>query len=153
MTVESVQRQIEKEKLNLKIVEMDTSTATVELAASALGVEPARIAKTMAIRLKDRDILVLTKGDMRIDNRKFKDYFNEKAKFVKAEEIKEVTGHPIGGVCPFGLIKPLDIYLDISLKVFDYVYPAGGGPNTCIKVDVDYLSEITDGTWVDVCKG
>lgn len=152
MTVKSVQKHIEEAGLDLEIIEMDTSTATVELAANALGVEPARIAKTMAIRLKDRDILILTKGDMRIDNRKFKDYFKEKARFIKMEEIEEATGHPIGGVCPFGLIKPLDIYLDISLKEFDYVYPAGGSPNTCIKIDVDYLDEVTKGIWIDVCK-
>lgn len=152
MTVKSVQKHIEEAGLDLEIIEMNTSTATVELAANALGVEPARIAKTMAMRLKDRDILIITKGDMRIDNRKFKDYFKEKARFIKMEEIEEATGHPIGGVCPFGLIKPLDIYLDISLKEFDYVYPAGGSPNTCIKVGVDYLSEITEGIWIDVCK-
>ena len=152
MTVESVQKHIEEAGLDLEIIEMNTSTATVELAANALGVEPARIAKTMAIRLKDRDILILTKGDMKIDNRKFKDCFKEKAKFIRMEEIEKATGHPIGGVCPFGLIKPLDIYLDISLKEFDYVYPAGGSPNTCIKIDVDYLSEVTKGIWIDVCK-
>lgn len=152
MTVKSVQKHIEEAGLDLEIIKMNTSTATVELAAKALGVEPARIAKTMAMRLKDRDILIITKGDMRIDNRKFKDYFKEKARFIKMEEIEEATGHPIGGVCPFGLAKPLNIYLDISLKEFDYVYPAGGSPNTCIKVGVDYLSEITEGIWIDVCK-
>ncbi len=152
MTVESVKNHIEKAGLNLEIIEMNTSTATVELAANALGVEPARIAKTMAIRLKDRDILIIAKGDMKIDNRKFKDYFKEKVKFVRQEEIEDVTGHPMGGVCPFGLIKPLDIYLDISLEDFDYVYPAAGSPNTCIKIDVDYLSEVTKGIWIDVCK-
>lgn len=152
MTVKSVKKHFEKEGLDLEVVEMDTSTATVELAANALGVEPARIAKTMALRLKDRDILIVAKGDVRIDNRKFKDYFKEKAKFIKAEDIEEATGHPVGGVCPFGLIKPLDIYLDISLKVFDYVFPAGGGPNTCVKIDVDYLAEVTKATWIDVCS-
>lgn len=153
MTKESVQKQIDEEKLDLKIIEMDRSTATVELAANALGVEPGRIAKTMAIRLKEKDILVLAKGDVRIDNRKFKDYFKQKAKFIKIEEIEEATGHPIGGVCPFGLIRPLDIYLDRSLKEFDCVYPAGGSPNTCIRIDIDYLEKITKGIWVDVCKG
>lgn len=153
MTIESVKKHIKEAGLDLEIIEMDTSTATVELAAKALGVEPARIAKTMAIKLKDRDILILTKGDMRIDNRKFKDCFKEKAKFIKMEDIEQATGHPIGGVCPFGLIKPLDIYLDESLKQFDCVYPAGGSPNTCIKIDIDYLKEITNGTWIDVCKG
>lgn len=152
MTIESVKKQFAEEGLDLEVVEMDTSTATVELAANALGVEPARIAKTMALRLKDRDIILVAKGDVRIDNRKFKDYFGQKAKFIGAEDLDEATGHPVGGVCPFGLIKPLDIYLDESLKVFDYVYPAGGGPNTCVKIDVDYLVEVTKGIWIDVCK-
>lgn len=152
MTIESVKKHIEDKNLNLKVIEMNVSTATVELAANALGVEPARIAKTMAIRLKEKDILMLAKGDVKIDNRKFKDYFKEKPKFISTDDIEEATGHPVGGVCPFGLNKPLDIYLDISLKTFDYVYPAGGEPNTAIKIDVDYLSEITNGTWIDVCK-
>lgn len=152
MSVESVKKHIEESGFNLEIIELDESTATVKLAAKALGVEPARIAKTMAIRLKNKDILILSKGDVRIDNRKFKDFFNEKAKFINLEEIEEATGHPVGGVCPFGLIKPLDIYLDISLKEFDYVYPAAGGPNTCMKIDVDYLAETTKGIWIDVCK-
>ena len=152
MTIESVKKHIENQGLDLKIIELETSTATVELAANALGVEPARIAKTMALRLKERDILIIAKGDVRIDNRKFKDNFSEKVKFIGADDLMEATGHPMGGVCPFGLIKPLDIYLDKSLKVFDFVYPAAGGINTCIKIDVNYLQEITEGVWVDVCK-
>lgn len=151
MTVESVKKHIEESGFNLEIIEMDISTATVELAAKALGVEPARIAKTLAVRLKDEDILILAKGDMKIDNRKFKDYFNEKARFIKAEDLIEATGHPVGGVCPLGLSKPLTIYLDESLKIFDHVYPAAGGTNACFKVDVDYLREITQGIWIDVC--
>jgi len=152
MTIESVKKHFMEERLDLKVKEMEISTATVELAADALGVEPARIAKTMALRLKEKDILIVAKGDLKIDNRKFKDYFNEKAKFIGAEDLMEATGHPVGGVCPFGLNKPLDIYLDESLKVFDYVYPAGGGANTAVKIDVDYLSDVTEGTWIDVCK-
>ncbi|WFA09111.1 YbaK/EbsC family protein [Tissierella sp. Yu-01] len=152
MTIESVRRQFENEGLNLEVIEMDTSTATVELAANALGVEPARIAKTMALRQKDRDILIVAKGDVRIDNRKYKEYFHEKAKFINAEDLDDATGHPVGGVCPFGLVKPIDIYLDESLKVFDYVFPAGGGPNTCVRIDVKYLAEVTKGKWIDVCK-
>ena len=152
MTLESVKKQINEQKLDLKVVEMNESTATVELAANALGVEPSRIAKTMALRLKDRDILIIAKGDVRIDNRRFKDRFNEKAKFIGADELLESTGHPVGGVCPFGLNKPLDIYLDESLKVFDYVYPAAGEPNTCLKIGVNYLAEVTNGEWIDVCK-
>lgn len=152
MSIDSVKKQFKKEGLSLEVIEMDTSTATVELAAAALGVEPARIAKTMAFRLKERDILLLTKGDVKIDNQKFKGYFKEKAKFIGLDDVEEATGHPVGGVCPFGLIKPLDIYLDESLKVFDYVFPAGGGANTAVKIDVDYLAEVTKGTWIDVCK-
>ncbi|MCF6464973.1 YbaK/EbsC family protein [Clostridium sp. Cult2] len=153
MTVKSVKKHIEEGELNLAIIEMDTSTATVKLAAKALGVQPGQIAKTMALRLKERDILIVAKGDVKIDNKKFRNYFKEKARFIKPDELEEATGHPVGGVCPFGLSKPLDIYLDISLKEFDYVYPAAGGINTCIKIEVDYLSEVTKGTWVDICKG
>lgn len=152
MTIASVKRQIEEDGLDLKVLELNESTATVELAASVLGVEPARIAKTMALRLKERDVLVVAKGDVKIDNRKFKDYFNEKPKFIGADDLMEATGHPVGGVCPFGLSKDLDIYLDQSLKVFDHVFPAAGEPNTCLKIDVDYLFETTKGIWIDVCK-
>jgi prolyl-tRNA editing enzyme YbaK/EbsC (Cys-tRNA(Pro) deacylase) len=152
LTVESVKRQIEAQKLNVEVLAMESSTATVELAAEALGVEPGRIAKSMAVRLKDRDIIILAKGDVRLDNRKFKDQFKEKARFIGGEEMLEATGHPVGGVCPFGLSKPLDVYLDESLRVYDHVYPAAGGPNTCLKIDVDYLQSVTDGKWVDVCK-
>ena len=152
MSIESVKKQFKEEGLPLEVIEMDTSTATVELAAAALGVEPARIAKTMAFRLKERDILLLAKGDVKVDNRKFKDYFSEKPRFIAMDDLEEATGHPAGGVCPFGLIKPLDVYLDESLKVFDYVFPAGGGANTAVKINVDYLAEVTKGTWVDVCK-
>lgn len=151
MTVESVNRQIEEENLQVKVLRMKASTATVELAAEALGVEPGRIAKSMALRLKDRDVIIVAKGDVRLDNRKFKDFFKEKARFVSGEEMLQATGHPVGGVCPFGLNKPLDIYLDESLKVYDHVYPAAGGPNTCLKIDVEYMLKVTKGQWVDVC--
>lgn len=95
---------------------------------------------------------ILTKGTAKKENRKFKNYFKEKPKFVKFEKVEEVTSHPIGGVCPFGLTKKLDIYLDISLKKFTTVYPAGGSPNSAVKIDVSYLEEITCGTWIDITK-
>lgn len=152
MTLESVKKHIEDEGLNLEVVELKSSTATVELAAEALGVEPARIAKTMALRLKERDILVVAKGDVRLDNKMFKEYFHQKPKFICADDLMEATGHTIGGVCPFGLNKPLHIYLDESLKEFDFVYPAAGDSNSCIKVYVDYLAKITNGEWINVCK-
>jgi len=152
MSINSVKKYFEDNNIPLQVIEMNTSTATVDLAAQALGVEPARIAKTMAFRMKNEDILILAKGDVRVDNKKFKTQFQEKAKFIGADEVEEATGHPVGGVCPFGLNKPLKVYLDESLKVFDYVYPAGGGPNTAVKIDVDYLRQITNGIWINVCN-
>lgn len=152
MSIESVKKHFLDHNLPLEVIEMNTSTATVELAAAALGVEPARIAKTMAFRLKLEDILILAKGDVRVDNQKFKASFGEKVKFVGAEDLETDIGHPVGGVCPFGLIKPIKIYLDESLKVFDYVFPAGGGANTAVKINVDFLEKVTKGMWIDVCK-
>ena len=124
MSVESVRRYFEENNIDLHIIEHEQSTATVELAAKALGVEPALIAKTMSFKLKDRNIIIVTKGDARIDNRKYKDCFGEKARMLSPDEVLEVTGHPVGGVCPFGLKNPLDIYLDVTLNDFEYVFPA-----------------------------
>lgn len=152
MSVERVRQFFAERGLDYDILEFDTSTATVELAAEAVGVEPARIAKSMAIRLKDRDIIVVTKGDARLDNRKFKDCFHSKAKMLKADEVLEVTGYPVGGVCPFALKNDLPVYLDVSLKEFDIVYPAAGTPNSAVKIPLDGLEKVTAGTWVDVCK-
>src|SRR5690554_3685510 len=151
MTLESVKKHIENNSLNIDIYELKESTATVPLAAKALDVEEGMIAKSMAIRLKQEDIIILAKGDVRLDNKKFKSIFKEKARFISAEDIFEATGHPVGGVCPFGLSKPLKIYLDESLKVYEYVYPAAGSPNACMKIDIDYLREVISGEWVDVC--
>ena len=153
MSLESVKKYFkDNELLDLHILETDASTATVELAAKAHGVEPALIAKTMAFGLKDREILIVTKGDARIDNRKFKDCFHEKATMLNYEAVLEITGHPVGGVCPFGLKNPLGIYLDTSMKEFEYVYPAAGSPNSAVKITPDRLQEVTGGTWIDVCK-
>jgi Cys-tRNA(Pro) deacylase len=152
MSVESVKKQFENENIDLKIIEFTESTATVELAASALGVEPDRIAKSIALSLRERNILVIAKGGAKIDNRKYKDYFGEKARMMPLESVEEATGHPVGGVCPFGLKEKIDIYLDESLKEFDIVYPAAGSPNSAVKITPDYLCEVTGGIWVDVCK-
>ncbi len=153
MSLESVKKFfVENGYIDLNILEHEGSTATVELAAEAHGVEPALIAKTMAFGLKDRAILIVTKGDARIDNRKYKDCFHEKATMLNHEEVLEITGHPVGGVCPFGLKNPLDIYLDISMKEFEYIYPAAGSVNSAVKISPDRLQEVTSGTWVDVCK-
>lgn len=153
MSVESVRKFFaEKGYPNPNIIEHEVSTATVELAAIANGVAPELIAKTMAFGLKDREILIVTKGDARIDNRKFKDCFHEKATMLSYEEVLEITGHPVGGVCPFALKNPLDIYLDVSMKEFEHVYPAAGSTNSAVKITPDTLQEVTGGVWVDVCK-
>jgi prolyl-tRNA editing enzyme YbaK/EbsC (Cys-tRNA(Pro) deacylase) len=153
MSLESVRKFFnENGYTDLHIIETELSTATVELAAKAHGVAPALIAKTMSFRLKDRAILIVTKGDARIDNRKFKDCFNEKATMLNYDEVLNITGHPVGGVCPFGLKNPMDIYLDVSMKEFEYVYPAAGTANSAVKIAPDRLQEVTGGAWVDVCK-
>lgn len=131
---------------------MNNSTATVELAARAIGVEEGQIAKTIALELKEETILIVCKGDAKIDNRKYKDEFAIKAKMLSFENVENVTGHPVGGVCPFGLKNPLKIYLDESLKQYDYVYPAAGATNSAVKIDLDLLQSSTNGVWIDVCK-
>ncbi len=152
MSIDSVKQYFRDRNLDLNVIEFKESSATVELAAQLLGVEPARIAKTMAFQLKERAVLIIAKGDARVDNRKYKDYFGEKAKMLKADQVSAVTGHPIGGVCPFGLSSPLAIYLDENLKEFDYVYPAGGSPHSAVRITVNQLAEVTQGQWVDVCS-
>lgn len=152
MSVDSVKQHFKTAGLELEVIEFTESSATVELAARVLGVETGRIAKTMAFRLKERDILIVTKGDARIDNRKYKETFKEKAKMMNHDEVAAVAGHPVGGVCPFGLKNPLAIYLDRSLQAFDIVYPAGGSPSSAVKITVEQLAKITGGTWVDVCQ-
>ena len=152
MSLESVRTFFAQRQLNLTILESDVSTATVALAAHAHGVEPGRIAKTLAFRLSDgRVILLVARGDARIDNRKFKEAFG-KGKMLDAAEVVHLTGHPVGGVCPFGLANALPIYLDISLREFDEVLPAGGSVNSAVRIGVDLLQRVTEGQWVDACQ-
>ena len=110
------------------------------------------IAKSMALRLKERYIIIVTAGDAKLDNKKFKDEFKEKIQFLKGDEVQEITGHPVGGVCPFGLKENFDVYLDESLKRFDFVFPAAGSANTSIKIAPDNLKEITNAAWISVSK-
>ncbi|GLC32496.1 YbaK/EbsC family protein [Clostridium omnivorum] len=152
MSVESVKQEFIEKNLALEIIELKESTATVELAAKAIGVEPGQIAKTMAFAIKDENILVVSKGDAKVDNKKFKEFFNAKAKMLSLEDVPNITGHPVGGVCPFGLKSYMKIYLDNSLKQYDYVYPAAGSANTAVKIDLESLQQVTEGKWVDVCK-
>ena len=152
MTVESVRQFFADRSVPMPIIELDVSTATVALAAEAHGVEPGRIAKTLAFRLADgSEVLLVARGDARIDNRKFKDAFG-KGKMLPPEEVAHITGHPVGGVCPFGLAQPLPVCLDVSLQAFDEVLPAAGSVNSALRISPARMAELTGGRWVDVCQ-
>lgn len=152
MSAKSVRAWIAEHAPDLPIIETELSTATVQTAAKALGVEPARIAKTLAIRAGGRTFLVVARGDARLDNQKSKSEFGARPRMLGAEETLELTGHPVGGVCPFGLATPLAVYLDVSLKPFDLVYPAGGSLNTSVRVTPERLFELVGERWVDVVR-
>ena len=153
MTVESVRQFFAERAQSVQIIELEVSTATVALAAQAHGVEPGRIAKTLAFRLSDgRVVLLVARGDARIDNRKFKDAFG-KGKMLPPEEVAHLTGHPVGGVCPFGLTHPLPVFVDVSLQAFDEVLPAAGSLNSALRISPARLAELTSAHWVDACQG
>jgi len=152
MSVESVKNFFIEHGLKDPVFILEECGATVDLAAKTLGVEPELIAKTLSFRLKDRDILIVTKGDARIDNRKYKDFFKTKAKMLCHDEVAEITGHPVGGVCPFGLINPIDVYIDVSLEKYEYVYPAAGSSFTALKIQPSEMQELTHAEFIDVCK-
>ncbi|MCM1149412.1 MAG: YbaK/EbsC family protein [Butyricicoccus sp.] len=136
-----------------RVLEFAESSATVELAARAVGVEPARIAKTLSFKKDDSCILVLAAGDARIDNRKFKERFHIKAKMPTPDEVLELVGHPVGGVCPFGINEGVEVYLDVSMKRFVTVFPAVGSGNSAIELNMDELYKYSNALdWVDVCK-
>ena len=135
------------------VMEFDTSSATVELAAQAVGCEPAHIAKTLSFSVGDRVALIVCAGDARISNPRFKECFGCKAKMLKAEDAEARIGHAVGGVCPFGVTEECDVYLDESLRRFEVIYPACGSSNSAIALTPDELAEILPkSTWVDVCK-
>jgi len=150
MGIREVRAEFDLRGIALDIIELDSSSATVDMAAQALGVEPGRIAKTLAFSVQASPILILMKGDAKISNRKFKDRFKVKAKFLSPDEVLAATGHPVGGVCPFGLPSPLPVFLDTSLKSYDYVFPAAGSQNSAIRIGVEQLADITHAEWVDI---
>jgi prolyl-tRNA editing enzyme YbaK/EbsC (Cys-tRNA(Pro) deacylase) len=152
MSLETVRAWLAGNAPDLPLIEVEESTATVETAAKALGVEPGRIAKTLAVRAGDHLFLLCTRGDARLDNRKCKDEFGARPRMLGAEETFELTGHPVGGVCPFGLENPLPVYLDASLRTFEVVYPAGGSLNTSVEVSTERLFELVAERWVDLCR-
>ena len=151
---------LEKAKIYLKekgyedhIIELEQSSATVSMAAEALGVEEGMIAKTMSFLLNDLPILIVTEGTARIDNRKYKDTFHTKAKMIPFDEVEQYIGHAPGGVCPFGIREDIPIYLDESLKKFEVVYPAAGNDHSAVKLTIAELEEACGNVeWVDVCK-
>jgi len=151
MTVESVRAFLATHAPDIGILETDASTATVDMAARTHGVEPAQIAKTLSFKVKDRVMLVVTSGTARLNNRKIKDALGGKPRMLSADEVAAVTGHPVGGVCPFGLATPLPVYCDVSLKAFDEVVPAAGSANSALRIAPDRMAELVKAKWIDVC--
>ena len=136
-----------------RVREFQVSSATVELAAQALGCEPQRIAKTLSFQVGEETVLIVAAGDCRIDNSLFKAVFHTKAKMLSASQVEERTGHPVGGVCPFAVKEGVRIYLDESLKRFETVYPACGSPNSAIGLTIEELERCSPGSsWIQVCK-
>ena len=153
MSIEKVRAYFEGFGIAGRIREFDVSSATVELAAIAVGVEGARIAKSMSFKLGDEPIIVVVAGDQKIDNAKYKAFFHVKAKMLSYEEVEPVIGHPVGGVCPFGIHPGIPVYLDESLKRFETVFPACGSGNSAIELTPDRLFEIAQAqAWINVCK-
>ncbi len=152
MSLASVRAHLAEAAPDLEVLETEDSSATVDLAAAAHGVEPGQIAKTLSFRVKDAVFLLVARGDARLDNKKAKAAFGGKAKMLNAEEVVELTSHPVGGVCPFGLPSPLKAYCDMSLKAFDITIPAAGATNAAVRITPDRMAEITNAEWADVCQ-
>lgn len=153
MAIELVREYLKAYGRDQDIIELDTSSATVELAAQALGTGPERIAKTLSFMGRDHALLVVCAGDCKIDNHKFKETFHVKARMLKADEVEKYTNHAVGGVCPFAVPEETAVYLDVSLKRFSWIYPACGSANSAIKLSNEELQALVPGArWVDVCK-
>lgn len=154
MAIERARAYFEQFGMAGRIREFEVSSATVELAALAVGVEGKRIAKTLSFWVHERPILIVTAGDAKIDNAKYKAKFGAKAKMLTFEEVEPVIGHGVGGVCPFGIREGIDVYLDVSLKRFETVFPACGSDNSAIELNMEELERYSGAKeWVDVCKG
>lgn len=153
MALEQAKKYLTEKGYADRIIELEESSATVQLAAEALGVEPGMIAKTMSFLQGEQPVLILTEGTARIDNRKYKDTFHIKAKMIPFEEVEESIGHAPGGVCPFGVKEGIKVYLDESLKRFDTVYPAAGNDHSAVRLTIEDLENAVDSEgWIDVCK-
>ena len=152
MSLESVRAWLAANAPDLPIIEVEASTATVDEAAAALGVEPGRIAKTLAVRAGGETFLLVARGDARLDNQKARTAFGGRPRMLGAEETLALTSHPVGGVCPFGLASPVPVYCDVSLRDFAIVYPAAGSLNSSVEVSPERLAAITAARWVDACR-
>ena len=152
MSIESVRAFFAEKAPDIAVIESTMSSATVPLAAEAYGVEPARIAKTLSLRVGERVVLVVAAGTSRMDNKKMKAQFGGKPKMLGLDEVAEITGHEVGGVCPFGLKTPLPVYCDVSLKAFDIVVPAAGSTHSAVRIAPARMAELTSAEWVDVCE-
>lgn len=152
MSIDTVRAFFAENAPDIEILELEASTATVALAAEGHGVQPGQIAKTLSLKTGDTVFLVVARGDARLDNKKIKAAFGGKAKMLGAEEVSAITGHPVGGVCPFGLATEIPIYCDISLKAFDEVLPAAGSTNSALRIAPERMAELVGAKWVDVCQ-
>ena len=153
MAIEKVKEYFRQYGMDERILEFETSSATVALAAEALHCEPCRIAKTLSFKVNDQPILIVCAGDVKIDNHKYKEQFHTKAKMLKYEETEELIGHAVGGVCPFGINDNVIVYLDESLKKFQTVFPACGSSNSAIELTIEELEKYSSyQSWIDVCK-
>jgi prolyl-tRNA editing enzyme YbaK/EbsC (Cys-tRNA(Pro) deacylase) len=152
MSLESVRAFFAEEAPDITVIESRASSATVALAAEAFGVEPARIAKTLSLRIGERVVLIVTSGTSRMDGKKVKTLFGVKAKMLGLEEVADITGHEVGGVCPFGLKRPLPVYCDVSLKAFDIVVPAAGSTHSAVRISPQRMASLVSAEWVDVCE-
>ena len=152
MSLDSVRAFFAAHAPDIPAIVTPESSATVQLAAAAHGVEPARIAKTLSLRVGERVVLVVARGDARLDNRKAKAAFGAKPRMLDLAEVEALTGHPVGGVCPFGLATPLPVYCDISLKAFEEVVPAAGSTHSAVRIAPDRIAALTGADWVDVCQ-
>ena len=154
MSIEKVKKHFEKYGIENRILEFDVSSATVELAAAALGCLPEKIAKTLSFSVADAPILIVAAGDAKVDNAKFKSKFGVKAKMPPADTVETLIGHSVGGVCPFGINNGVRVFLDESLKRFETVFPACGSSNSAIELSIPELEKYSGyEEWIDVCKG
>lgn len=152
MSLESVRQFFAEHAPEIEIIELAESTATVGMAARAHGVTPGEIAKTLSLKVKNDVVLIVTRGDARLDNRKLKAALGAKARMLSVDEVINWTGHPVGGVCPFGLENPLTVYCDVSLRSFDEVLPAAGAIHSAVRISPQQMAELTNASWIDVCE-